>query len=315
MVDISIVSRYWAEFDLEGRRPALDEVGLKIAEHQEEAMQNRKKLAEATKEFKKTHAEDPNAKAFGALLRLYQEEIDRLTKRAKHGEGAFLTLYEKLSEAPDPSPALNQAFETASKATDLEAQLRKVSQELAEYKAESTQIKNQDLTIRKLEEKVRALEAHADEKDRKIQEAQQKAAAEADAARMAQMQERERELSAMLMQAHSSLAAMQKLHQASQNQLFALQSASEEENVGRQSELELASSELERAQERLTALTREKQQLIQQLVSQKEASSKAESHAPSSATVEEGLQSELGLQREVRAGCAMELRYLLEATA
>ena len=32
---------------------------------------------------------------------------------------------------------------TASHAAELEAQFRKVSQELAEYKAESTQIKNQ----------------------------------------------------------------------------------------------------------------------------------------------------------------------------
>ena len=47
----------------------------------------------------------------------------------------------------------------ASRVADLEAQLRKVSQELAEYKAESTQIKNQDLTIRKLEEKVRVINA------------------------------------------------------------------------------------------------------------------------------------------------------------
>ncbi len=157
-VDLSLVQRFWSEFDLDGRRVALDEAGLKIAEHQvifgipprpppqvppphhpvfhgqEEAMQNRKKLAESTKEFRRSYAEDPNAKAYGALLKLYQEEIDRLTKRAKHGEAAFLTIYEKLSEAPDPSPALALAFETSSRATELEAQLRKVSQELAEYK-------------------------------------------------------------------------------------------------------------------------------------------------------------------------------------
>lgn len=62
----------------------------------------------------------------GTLLKQYQEEIDRLTKRAKHSEAAFLSLYTQLTEAPDPAHALSMAFETASRVTDTEAQLRKV---------------------------------------------------------------------------------------------------------------------------------------------------------------------------------------------
>ncbi len=38
------------------------------------------------------------------------------------------------------------------------------SQELAEYKSESNQLKNQDLTIRKLEERTRHLDAQLEEK-------------------------------------------------------------------------------------------------------------------------------------------------------
>ncbi|GFH24594.1 CASP_C domain-containing protein, partial [Haematococcus lacustris] len=55
----------------------MDEVGMKIAEHQEEAMQNRKKLAEATREFKR---QAPDIKGMGPLLKQYQDEIDRLSK-------------------------------------------------------------------------------------------------------------------------------------------------------------------------------------------------------------------------------------------
>ena len=244
---LSVVCSYWKEFDLENMRSKLDEVGLKIAEHQEEAMQNRKKLAEATRDFKKG-ASDAITKPLGALLKHYQEEIDRLTKRSKHGETSFLELYQKLYEAPDPAPALSLAFETASRATDLEAQCRKMSQELAEYKAESTQIKNQDLTIRKLEEKIRNLEAHLEEKETEVLEVKIQAVAEADAARLAQMQEREQQLTQMLAEAQASLAAMQKLHHSTQNQLFAIQSQTEEDKMGRQTELELATSELDRAQ-------------------------------------------------------------------
>lgn len=86
---LSVVSSYWREFDLEGMRTKLDESGLKIASYQEEALQNRKKLAESTREFKRSADEQVN-KTVGPLLRQYQEEVDRLTKRAKSGESAYL---------------------------------------------------------------------------------------------------------------------------------------------------------------------------------------------------------------------------------
>lgn len=307
---LSVVSKYWTELDLESMRSKLDDVGLKIAEHQEEAMQNRRKLAEVTKEYKRT-ASEAATKGVGPLLKQYQDEIDRLTKRSKHGESAFLELYQKLYEAPDPAPVLSAAFETASRVADLEAQCKKMSHELAEFRAESTQIKNQDLTIRKLEEKVRSLEAALEEKGHEVDEVRAQAVADADAARVAQMQEREAQLTAMLAEAQSSLAAMQKLHTATQNQLFAIQSQSEEERVGRQTELELASSELERAQERLMALEREKHQLKAQL-----DKGATDSHgmsaggaAPLHATgVEESMRQELHTQREVAARLRLEVR-------
>lgn len=86
---LSVVSSYWRDLDLEGMRTKLDEVGLKIASYQEEALQNRKKLADATREFKRS-VDEQTSKSVGGLLKAYQEEIDRLTKRAKHGESAYL---------------------------------------------------------------------------------------------------------------------------------------------------------------------------------------------------------------------------------
>lgn len=56
-------------------------------------------------DFKKASAEDKLG-LFNSLLRSYQEEVDNLTKRAKFGENAFLNIYQKLYEAPDPYPAL-----------------------------------------------------------------------------------------------------------------------------------------------------------------------------------------------------------------
>ncbi len=59
-------------------------------------------------DFKKASQEE-KTKSFPTLLKGYQEEVDNLTKRAKFGENAFLNIYQKLYEAPDPAPALSSA--------------------------------------------------------------------------------------------------------------------------------------------------------------------------------------------------------------
>ncbi len=140
--------------------------------------------------------------------------------------------------------------------------------------------------------------------------------AEADAQRVAAMQSREEELEAMLQQAQASLAAMQKLYTGAENQLFAIQSQSEDERMGRQAELELASAELERATERLAALEREKQGLVEQLQSGQGAGGAGRGHgvgagregaAAVAHSIEETLRSELGAQRELASRLRSEL--------
>ena len=53
---------------------------------------------------------------------------------------------------------LKSAVEMTTRVGELEDQIRKQAQELAEYSAESEEIKNQGATIRRLEEKIRSLE-------------------------------------------------------------------------------------------------------------------------------------------------------------
>lgn len=170
--------------------------------------------------------------------------------------------------------------------------------------------------MRKLEEKVRGLEAALEERGKELEEERVRAVAEADAARLEQMQLREEQLTAMLSQAQASLAAMQKLYSSTQNQLFAIQSQTEEEKWGRQSELELASAELERAQQRLASLEKEKEQLVTQLTTQQSteggtgagaSAGGASSAVAASLSVEESLRHELGTQRELAGRLRLEV--------
>lgn len=45
-------------------------------------------------------------KAVAPLLKKYQLEVDALTTRSKQAESAFMDIFKKLQDAPDPSPAV-----------------------------------------------------------------------------------------------------------------------------------------------------------------------------------------------------------------
>lgn len=82
-----------------------------------------------------------------------------LTCRSKHAESSFLELYQQLYEAPDPVAVLHGSLSAESQLTQLVAQNAKLQKELQEFQTEAKGIKNQELTIRKLEERCKTLEA------------------------------------------------------------------------------------------------------------------------------------------------------------
>jgi homeobox protein cut-like len=67
--------------------------------------------------------------------------------------------------------------------------------------------------------------------EEQLEQAVSNAAAETDAKLVQEMQQREESLSNALLEARASLGNMQRLHQASQNQLFTIQSQTEEQEV------------------------------------------------------------------------------------
>ncbi|XP_028792831.1 protein CASP [Neltuma alba] len=266
---IPVVSSFWKDFDLEKEKSILDEQGLRIAENQENSQKNRRKLAESTRDFKKASPEEKLG-LFNTLLKGYQEEVDNLTKRAKFGENAFLNIYQKLYEAPDPYPALASIAEQDLKLSELESENRKMQVELEEFRTEATHLKNQQATIRRLEERNRQLEQQMEEKIKEVVEIKQRSLAEENQKTLEAIKEREQSLQEQLRQAQESVSNMQKLHELAQNQLFEVRAQSDEERAAKQSEVNLLMDEVERAQMRLLSLEREKGVLRSQLQSANE---------------------------------------------
>lgn len=69
IVPFSWFQQFWKDFQLETVKTNLDAMGLKIAEHQEQALKARKGLAVATKDFKKITAPEEQSKEVGKLLK------------------------------------------------------------------------------------------------------------------------------------------------------------------------------------------------------------------------------------------------------
>lgn len=283
-----VVSNFWRDFDLEKEKSVLDEQGLRIAENQENRQKNRRKLAESTRDFKKA-PEDEKLSMFNSLLKGYQEEVDNLTKSAKFGENAFLNIYQKLYEAPDPYPALASIAEQDLKVSELESENRKMKLELEEFRIEATHLKNQQATIRRLEDRNRQLEQQMEEKVKEIVEIKQRSLAEENQKTLDVLKEREHLLQDQLRQAKDSVSNMQKLHEFAQSQLFDFRAQSEEDRAAKQSEVNLLMDEVERAQSRLLSLEREKGVLRSQLETTNEENGNKSNNLDSNSILENSL--------------------------
>lgn len=100
---------FWVEIDFEAKRVEWESKATEIADVKESFLQSRKNLTEQTKKFKAAPDEE-KLKTFNALLKLYQEEIDRLTRRSKLAENTFLGMFQLLADAPDPNIAFAAAL-------------------------------------------------------------------------------------------------------------------------------------------------------------------------------------------------------------
>ncbi|KAF2298763.1 hypothetical protein GH714_026805 [Hevea brasiliensis] len=303
-----------SEFDLEKEKSLLDEQGLKIAENQENSLKNRRKLAESTRDFKKASPEEKLG-LFNSLLKGYQEEVDNLTKRAKFGENAFLNIYQKLYEAPDPYPALASIAEQDLKLSELESENRKMKIELEEFRTEAAHLKNQQATIRRLEERNRQLEQQMEEKVKEIVEMKQRSLAEENQKTLEVLK---KTLNSDLFLSGSNIYKINydklkkvlptcrncmNLHKAN-----CLKSVlNQKEGAAKQSEFNLLMDEVERAQTRLLSLEREKGFLRSQLESANEEAGSKNSDSVDSNSI---LENSLSAKEKIISELNMELHNI-----
>ncbi|XP_034404274.1 cut-like homeobox 1b isoform X3 [Cyclopterus lumpus] len=261
--------QYWKRFDLQQLQKELDATATQLANRQDESEQSRKKLIDLSREFKKSTPEDFR-KQVAPLLKSFQGEIDALSKRSKEAEAAFLNVYKKIIDVPDPVPVLELAQQLQLKLQrmhDIETENTKLRETLEDYNKEFAEVKNQEVTIKALKEKIREYEQSLKNQAEDLAQEKQLQLHNNYAEKERKLQESQDSMSSRLEEAEHKAQSLQTALETTQAELFDLKTKYDEESTAKADEIEMVMTDLERANQRAEAAQRETETLREQLSS------------------------------------------------
>nr|XP_057935230.1 cut-like homeobox 1b isoform X2 [Doryrhamphus excisus] len=259
--------QYWKRFDLQQLQKELDATATQLANRQDESEQSRKKLIDLSREFKKNTPEDFR-KQVAPLLKSFQGEIDALSKRSKEAEAAFLNVYKKIIDVPDPVPVLELAQQLQLKLQrmhDIETENTKLRETLEDYNKEFAEVKNQEVTIKALKEKIREYEQSLKNQAENLAQETQLQLHNDYAEKERKLQESQDSMSSRLEEAEHKAQSLQTALETTQAELFDLKTKYDEESSAKADEIEMVMTDLERANQRAEAAQRDAESLREQL--------------------------------------------------
>lgn len=154
----------WTAVDFPRLQRDIDAKALEIQDTTSSSLQERKELAQATKEFKRLDDAD-RLEAINPLLKRYQSVIDSMNKRGRASESVLLSVWRALIAVPDPTPLLSDAVHAAALRKDLE-KVQKDNELLLEKLtalADYDDIKKESVKEKERLEKMHALQMKAKE--------------------------------------------------------------------------------------------------------------------------------------------------------
>uniref|UniRef100_A0A2K5CJK7 Protein CASP n=1 Tax=Aotus nancymaae TaxID=37293 RepID=A0A2K5CJK7_AOTNA len=231
----------------------LDATATVLANRQDESEQSRKRLIEQSREFKKN-----------------TPEIDALSKRSKEAEAAFLNVYKRLIDVPDPVPALDLGQQLQLKVQrlhDIETENQKLRETLEEYNKEFAEVMNQEVTIKALKEKIREYEQTLKNQAETIALEKEQKLQNDFAEKERKLQETQMSTTSKLEEAEHKVQSLQTALEKTRTELFDLKTKYDEETTAKADEIEMIMTDLERANQRAEVAQREAETLREQLSS------------------------------------------------
>uniref|UniRef100_A0A452SBS4 Homeobox protein cut-like n=1 Tax=Ursus americanus TaxID=9643 RepID=A0A452SBS4_URSAM len=197
-------------------------------------------------------------------------QIDALSKRSKEAEAAFLNVYKRLIDVPDPVPALDLGQQLQLKVQrlhDIETENQKLRETLEEYNKEFAEVKNQEVTIKALKEKIREYEQTLKNQAETIALEKEQKLQNDFAEKERKLQETQMSTTSKLEEAEHKVQSLQTALEKTRTELFDLKTKYDEEITAKADEIEMIMTDLERANQRAEVAQREAETLREQLSS------------------------------------------------
>jgi len=255
MANLKSVLKCWSEFNLPALQKSLDETATQTALRQDEAEKSKRTLIELTKEWRKKTDEDVRTQA-APIIKAFQKEVDTLNKRSKSAENSFLLLYKNLLEIPDPVPVLKQAEQIKKqleKSKDVDLENQKLRETLDEYHSEFAEVKNQEVTLNKLKDKLKEYEEDSEKKLENLLKEKEQEIQKTFDEREQKLLDTKLQLATKLGDAEAKIKALGDALEKTQSEIFDLKSKHEDDMIGKLSEIEMLQIDLERASQGLAA--------------------------------------------------------------
>eukprot|EP00158_Paraphelidium_tribonemae_P008136 Partr_v1_DN28485_c0_g1_i5_m41366 putative Cut-like homeobox len=211
---------YWRKFDSVELHRQLDTQAMQVLSNQRSTIDNRRKLADDTKQFKRLAEDSEKLQQVPRLLRSYQVEIDDLSQRLKSTETWFLGLVSQVTDLVDPLQLLLDLQQSQGVRAHLHSVELENQQLRSDLQASQLELKSRDLAVAnqsRLQDRVGLLE-------RQLQIAETRAANTADVSALRDQIQFQRERESDLLQ--QIQVVEQKLKQAQEQPLLSPSSSS-----------------------------------------------------------------------------------------
>ncbi len=246
VADCSAIFDHWKNaLNLEEKKVEMEKACLEMREAKTMSINGRRRLNDITKTFRAKPKED-QLPMVTELLKAYQEEIDQLSKRSKAAETAFFSIFKSLMDAPDPCICMDGLLRTVSMGSTHQLEIERLRSELSQYDEEFQQLKNQDITIRRLEDQLSDFKTQNEEKIAEEVEHRAEEIERIAERRVAEAREIQRAAEKRLASAVEALRQAQASTDSAQSQLYDAAAAAEVRTMALLSENSLLAEELNR---------------------------------------------------------------------
>ncbi len=181
-------TKQWSTFSLESKKAQLAQSTTQTKSNHQQSLKTRKTLADNTKAFKKTvkqtetilskvssssaaadkHTFDKFSTDVKSVVKMYQDEIDVLTKRCRASDNVCIDFYKSIVDLPDPTPLLQNSVNHIQSFEEQVLHLLKGMEEMQQ------EVVKQQSTVKKLEEMQKVTTAELEKTKKELTESQKK---------------------------------------------------------------------------------------------------------------------------------------------